>query len=492
MDFAHGAAIALFLLATFGVALVGYFNSDQPYSASEFFHSSNDKQNVVSLFVATVTVASGVGYLLAGGQINGPAMLAVPFAMLVGYRLLAYFYGQVVSPSFIEYPSFWAGAQMTISKATGKKSIVGLILTVPLAIIFVLFCAFELLVSAQIISAILFKSPSLFAQMAVASAMFLSPLAITARGGVRGVFKADALQFVGIVLFALVFGIAAILAHQPGEVLVRAPTPLELMSSPQLTVTLVLAILASVLTQFYSTVNHHTASNVAGDNRVLTKVLTRTAVMLVIFFSVMVLIGAYSGVQWTKGLPLGVDTILTRLPIGGFTSLLLGLVVVGLVCVTVTTLQSLMMGVTLQIYGGVLGLDSKATSKNVQDIWFIRKLMLGIFGSVILLSALAFYTNPSIFYTLLAIASGAEALVPLIILIGFLSRRPSGLGVLSNSALLLYPMFFVSAIVSNLILAKLNPELVPFVSLAHFCASTLYSILLARTSASPSAVHRGM
>lgn len=482
MDLAHDVAIALFLLATVGVAVVGYLNGGQPSSASEFFHSSDDKQNIVGLFVATVTVASGVGYLLAGGQINGPAMLAVPIAMLFGYRLLAHFYGHVISSSFTAHSSFWAGAQALISQLTEKNSIVGMVLTVPLAVIFVLFCAFELLVSSQIISAILVKNPSLFTQMAVAAAMFLSPLVLTAKAGVRGVFKADALQFIGIVLFAAVFGIAAMLSYQPGEMPARPPSFLQLIDSPQLTVTLMLAILASMLTQFYSTINHHTAANVSGNNEILTRILTRTAAMLVVFFSTMILIGAYSGVPWTKGLPLGVETLLARLPVGGATAILLGFVVVGLVCVTVTTLQSLMLGVTLQIYGGVLGRNSKAISHDIQEVWFVRKLMIGIFGSVVLLSALAFYANPSTFYTLLAIASGAEALVPLIVLIGFLSRGVSDLAILSNKILAIYPIFFASAIVSNLILAKLNPSLVPFVSLAHFLFSALYSGAIAQTN----------
>jgi hypothetical protein len=479
VDLPHGIALGLFAACTFGVVALGVKNAAAPESASQFFHTADSAQNTIGLFVATVTVASGVGYLLAGGQINGVAMLAVPLAMLLGFRLLADFYGRVVSKRFAAYPSFWAGAQVAISEATGRKSIVGLVLTTPLAVIFLLFCAFELLVSAQIIAAILFRSPSLSEQGMVATAMFVGPLILALRSGVRGIFKADTFQFIGVAVLALVFVVGAMSPNRLGEPLAVSPSIGEVVSTPRLGVTVVLAILASILTQFYSTINHHTAANVAGDNAAFRRVVIRAGLMMVAFFSTMVLIGVYSGIEWSKGLPPGVDALLARLPGGNVTAVVLGAVVVGLWCITVTTLQSLMLGVTLQLYSGVLGRDSKDVTSSPNEVAYIRRLLGATFALVVALSAGAFYTDPSVFYTLLAIASGAEALVPLILLIGFLSRRENAVAVLSNAALVFYPIFFASAIISNLTLAKVNPTLVPYVSLAHFSASAVYSLMLA-------------
>jgi hypothetical protein len=479
MDLAHGLALGLFAACTIGIVALGLQSGSAPRSASQYFHTANSTQNTIGLFVASVTVASGVGYLVAGGQINGLVMLAVPLAMLVGFRLLADFYGHVVPERFAAYPSFWAAAQAEISQATKRKSMVGLALTTPLAIIFLLFCAFELLVSAQIIAAILFKNPSLFEQGMVAGAMFIGPLILALRSGVGGVFKADTFQFIGVVVLALVFVVAAMSPSRTSEPLAVSPSIAEVVSNPRLAVTIMLAILASVLTQFYSTINHHTAANVAGDNAAFRRVFTRAGLMMVAFFSTMVLIGVYSGIEWSKGLPSGVDALLARLPSGNVAAIVLGAVVVGLWCVTVTTLQSLMLSVTLQLYTGVLGRDSKDATSSPREIAYIRRLLGATFVLVIALSAGAFYTEPSVFYTLLAIASGAETLVPLILLIGFLSRRDKGLAVLSNAALGVYPVLFTSAVISNLTLAKVNPTLVPYVSLAHFSVSAAYSVVLA-------------
>jgi hypothetical protein len=173
-------------------------------SRHDFFPTDNANLNTTSLFVATVTVASGVGYLLTGGQINGILMLSVPLAMLLGFRLFGYFFGAVVSPEFSLYPSFWAGAQAAITQSVGRVSHVRLVLVLPLSIIFLLFSAFELLVSAQIITALMVDAAGPWTQATVALSMFACALILSWRGGVQAIFRTDRVQFFGIVLFALV------------------------------------------------------------------------------------------------------------------------------------------------------------------------------------------------------------------------------------------------------------------------------------------------
>ena len=90
----------------------------------------------------------------------------------------------------------------------------------------------------------------------------------------------------------------------------------------------------------------------------------------------------------------------------------------------------------------------------------------------------AFFIKPNVFYTLLAIAAGAEVLVPLVILIGLLSRQPNSMRVLSNPRLWVYGVLFVVAIVLNLSLATLAPSWVPIGSLACLSLSSAYSMML--------------
>ena len=484
-DLSAGAGISLAAFLAAVVYFSGAFGSfsagsrcDRPASPAEFFHSASTSLNTISLFVASVTVASGIGYLLAGGQINGILMLLVPLATLLGYRLFAAFFSKVVSPEFARHSSFWAGSQALVSNATGKPSALRYVLVGPLVMIFLLFCAFELLVASQIIEAIMIGSGSPLFQLGIAIAMFGSTLFLSWRGGVQSVFRADRIQFGGILVFAAVFAIGGWLSAGASGTPIAVTSLWLKLEAPTL-ITILLACLGSISTQFYSTINHHVASNSASQPQELHGVMRRASWMMAGFFSLMILIGVFSGIDWAKGLPAGVKVLIEHLPMGGAVSaLVLAAVVVGLACVTMSTLDSLMVAVTMQIYDGLLGQDSRRDDANIEVMARIRRLMLLAFGGVIALSALAFFTKPSIFFTLLAIASGAESLAPLILLVGFLSRTPHRLAVLSNPNLWVYFVIFCSAVASNLALSVLKPALIPYLSLTFFAISVSYSFIL--------------
>lgn len=470
-------AAVIYFSGAFG-SFPGSSRLGRPTSPVEFFHSANTSLNTISLFVASVTVASGIGFLLAGGQINGILMLLVPVATLLGYQLFAAFFSKVVSPELARHSSFWAGSQAMVSAAIGKPSVLRHVLVGPLAMIFLLFCAFELLVASQIIEAIMIGTGSPLFQLGIAAALFGSTLLLSWRGGVQSVFRADRIQFVGILVFAAVFVVGGWLVSGTPVTATAAPSQWLKLDAPTLT-TILLACLGSISTQFYSTINHHIASNSASQPLELRSVMRRASLMMAVFFSLMILIGVFSGVDWAKGLPGGVKVLIEQLPMGGaVNALVLAAVVVGLACVTMSTLDSLMVAVTMQIFDGILGQDSRRADANIEVMARIRRLMLLAFGGVIALSALAFFTKPSIFFTLLAIASGAESLAPLILLIGFMSRTPSRLAVLTNGRLSVYFVIFCGAVASNLTLSVLKPAMVPYLSLCFFAGSVSYSFIL--------------
>ncbi len=477
VSFAAFIAATIYFSGAFGSFADGSKHG-RPDTPLEFFHSTDTSLNTINLFVATVTVSSGIGFLLAGGQINGLLMLLVPVAMLLGYQLFAAFFSKIVSPDLAQHSSFWAGSQAMVSGAIGKPSILRYVLVGPLALIFLLFCAFELLVASQIIEAIMLGTGAPLVQLGIAAAMFSSTLALSWRGGVQSVFRADRIQFVGILVFAAVFMVGGWLASSAP---VATPTtPLQWLKIDARTLTtILLACLGSVSTQFYSTINHHIASNSAAKPAVLRIVMRRASLMMAVFFSLMILIGLFSGIDWAKGLPGGVKILIEQLPLGtAVNALVLAMVVVGLACVTMSTLDSLMVAVTMQIFDGILGQNSRSDDSGTETMVRIRRLMLFAFGGVIAISALAFFTKPSIFFTLLAIASGAESLAPLILLIGFLSRTPRHLAVLSNGRLSAYLVIFFCAVASNLTLSVLMPTWVPYVSLSFLLASVSYSFIL--------------
>lgn len=454
-------------------------------SRHDFFHTDNAGLNTISLFVATVTVASGVGYLLAGGQMNGVLMFCVPVAMLLGFRLFGYFFGHVVSPDFSRFPSFWAAAQSAVTQARGGTSHVRFILVMPLVIIFLLFSAFELLVSAQIITALMINSAQVWAQVSVALGMFACALFLSWRGGVQAIFRTDRVQFFGIVLFAIVLLVTMFKLRWSSEasslpsqsVLATKSEWLKLDGAVLLTIGL--ACISSIATQFYSAINHHIASNsTQRESQGIALVMRRASWMMFAFFIAMISVGVFSGIDWTKGLPTGVSAMLNQWPAGLLREVLLAISVVGLTCITLSTLDSLMIAVTLQLHDGVFGLDSHNKENNPAALAQIRRIMLISFGGVMLLALPAFFIKPNVFYTLLAIAAGAEVLVPLVILIGMLSRRPNSMRVLSNPRLWVYGVLFVVAIVLNLSLATHAPSWVPFGSLACLSLSSAYSMML--------------
>lgn len=467
-----------FAAAVYFSGVFTFRKASGPLSAHDFFHWSNTGLNIISLFVASTTVASGIGYLLIGGQTNGLLMLLVPITTFIGYRLLVRFMVAVSASELSQYPSFWAGAQAMTEHAIGRGSILRHVLIAPLALIFVLFCAFELLVSSQIIEAIMLGRSGVGWQIAIAGAMLASTLYLTIRGGVYAVFRTDVIQFVGIMLFGLIFGTAAWLSSRTAG----QASHLLIKFDHQTLLNVFLASLGGITTQFYSSLNHYTVSN-AKDNRQLRRVLTGGALLIGAFSTLMILIGAGAVADWSQGLSTGIASLLSHVTTGTImTPVLLVIVVVGLACVTMSTLDSLMISVTMQVFDGILGGNSRDGRNDAATVHRIRRLLFWMFGVVILLCAPAFYLKPSVFFTLLAIASGAEVLVPLIVLIGLFARQPKRLSILSNKALAVYALLFVSTLTINLTASSIDPTIVPFVSLVHSSLSVVYSIILWRRS----------
>jgi hypothetical protein len=108
----------------------------------------------------------------------------------------------------------------------------------------------------------------------------------------------------------------------------------------------------------------------------------------------------------------------------------------------------------------------------------VKRLLAGLFLIAFLLTAGLYYIAPNLFFFLLAIASGATVYAPLVILMGFLARQGRRIAVLSNAALSLYFVLFVSTMSFTLWATIAQQELVPVISLVHFGASVVLSLIL--------------
>ena len=443
-----------------------------------FFHSSNAGLNLIALVCATITVGTGVAYLTTSGHVNGILMALVPVGVIGGYYLLEAFISKILPPAILRYPNFLAGTHALIEETRGSRTILAWSMIAPLVTVYVLVFGFEIFASSQVIAGVVFGDNEIVHQISVAGLLFAATLIISWRGGVEAVFRADRLQFVGIVLFIAIMAAMAMYSIQSPVKQGLKINPNWLKTDLQTLTNISLAIISSVSTQFYNLMNWFAVSNLRQDAQ-RKHVLRATSWLFSGFVLIMVAIGAFTEVNWGAGLGPAFSQLLSPLHEHAWLAgALLAIMVIGLTSTLMSTTQGLMLSLTMFVHDNLLGKDSASDRTDAVAVHRARNLMIGLFGLGFIFLALMYYGKPDLFYLLLAIASGAEVYAPLVILIGFLARRENGLTVLSNPVLTIYLVLFASAMASNLTLSATAPKFVPYVSLAHLSLSSLISLIL--------------
>lgn len=424
--------------------------------------------NVVGLVTANITAGTGFVYLLLNGAKNGLLACLLPFALLMGYRVLGRLLDNV--PDRLLKPNFLQGISNEIALVTGSKSNLPVVLIVPLLVTFLLLLGFEMFATSQLLSALMDVNATVSNQALVALTLFITTVAVVFWGG-EVTYKTDRIQAVFIV--SCVFAMGALAVFGWSQYPQQHADAFAVKMEPTVLASLVFAAVAAFNTQLYSILNWNAVANASSAKR--TWVLQTTGNWLSLFVLTVLFIGASMPRVWEGGFQAGLSGLMHGIP-SSVALVLSSILVVGTTAIVLTTTQ----GVTLAISAFITELLTTSSYASREPRLIGRLLYVGVLAAVLGILGLLFFLRPDLFFFLLAIVSGAETMVPLIVLMMVLARRRQALCVLSNRNLRFYFALFVVAIVLNLALTTHSPTFVPYASLTLVLLSCSYSMRLYR------------
>jgi hypothetical protein len=467
----------LFAVVMLGFAVVYGFKGKPSQNIEDFFHQPEQDKNIRSLVVANITVSTGIAYLLVSGQMNGLLFLLIPVALLAGYALLRIFLTKIVASGMVAGTTFFKGAHNAVARHHPQTKFAWFVV-LPILTVFFLFTAYEVFVSAQVLAGLIFPQASVFQQISIATVLYCASLGLVWARGAKGVLAADAVQFYAIALFTVALVVAGIAVTATGNVPSLPAKSASTTMTPQVWINIALAVLSAITTQFSNLLNHHTISNLSQGTQT-PSVLRKVSWWLAGFFALMILIGAMSSIDWQKGLVAGMAQAMAGLPVSdGAKNILAAILIVGLGCVVMSTLDSLMLALTMYSVDHFGNQSANNATPPTDRLNYIRNRMAIFFVLSFVITASLFFGQPNIFYLLLALASGLDVMVPLIVLIGFVSKQPAMYVVMTNRILFGYAFLFISAMLINITLSSYAPHLVPYIALAHFIASVVFSLMI--------------
>ena len=466
METLNIVAFVASLLVFAGVAIAAGRGIGSP---RDYFHNPSKTANTLSLTIANITVGSGIVYLISGAATNGPLMYAVPVTLFASYWLLAVYVDRVVPESLRESRNFLSGVSDAIETATGRRSSFGISVTCALVCVYVLFLAFEVYASAQLLSPMLFAdAPGAAAWLSIG--LFALALFYTVVAGIRGVFRTDKLQFSAVLLLLTILVFASFSGRSTSTTSPAAVTGLGALPA------IAAACLATLATQFYSVLNWGTISHLPSSQRksVLLPVGALTAALVAV---------AITAGLAVVGEPDPVGTVLARYfglvsDSGLLATSLAVVMVVGIVSIVVSTMDSLMLTITMFWYDNVIGRNSQSGEDSAAELKRLRLITVGCFAAGFLPLLYLNDSRPSLFFTLLAIAGGVIVYAPLIAVAGIIARRPAALKVFTGAALLPYHALFLAAFAASIALLRKEPALTAWVGPAAFLLSAAWSAWL--------------
>lgn len=453
----------IFFLTCIAFATTAFIVSRRATSDEVSFRTRDPGLNVVGLVTANITAGTGFVYLLLNGAKNGLLACAIPLALWLGYRVLVSLLNGI--PDHLFKPNFLGGVAHALSQQTGARSALPFVLIAPLLIVFVLVLGFEMFATSQLLGAVIFHEATVFQQIMISVVLFATTMIVVVWGG-EATFKTDRVQAIFIVLCLIVLVCLAWVAWQQDQN--QHVDAFMLKYDAPVLFTLAFASLAAFNTQIYSILNWNAVANATPDKR--NWVLLTSGKWLAVFVGLVLLIGASMPRVWSGAFQLSLATLLKTLsqPVALGASII---IIIGITSIVLTTTQ----GVTLaigaflsELRGDLNSTQSLTLSTRRIQYGAILLLVMGVLG-------LIYFQRPDLFYFLLAIVSGAEVMMPLIILLMVLAKRGRAIGVCSNKHLYGYLALFCIAIVTNIVLSMNLATLVPYVSLTLVTISVIYS-----------------
>ncbi|MGB3479834.1 MAG: hypothetical protein WBB67_11820 [bacterium] len=466
----------IFIISAVFFVILAIIASRELTSPKSFFHNADFKLNIYSLTAGNITLGTGLLYLISGGQINGLLMFLIPLATWFGYSLLASFLKHV-NITTRSGKNFLASVDKQISDETGSKSHFMIVVSIALIFIYILILAFEIYASSQFINPFLFRQPTMTSAVLLSGFIFFITIFYTLLGGIKAVFRTDKFQlaFMTIFLLALV-GIIGVWFCKSGIPVNKVNLMFKL--TPKVLFGTISASILAVTTQFYNLLNWGAASQVEVSQQEC--LFKKTGVLIAVILSVFVLIGVLNSVQPSEnalGILQGLFSQIVAQS-GFIFYVLSSILILGLVAILFSTVDSLIIYITMFSYDNLINKNSMSEDTNPKGLNLIR--LFGFFALLIcfIILSLLNYIKPEIFNTLLSIAGGVVVFAPMIAVAGYLTSRKNGLKVFSNLIVYSYLVLFILALFVSLYVLKSSPKILMIIPFISFFISAFLSVCL--------------
>lgn len=472
----HTDSYATFLGTSFFFLLLAIYSGNGINSIKDYFHRSGDFDWFLSLSAANITLGTGVVYYLSSSGRFGWLMFLSPLMVLVGYLTFAGLLKKRPrlqndsSGNFLKWIDYQAA---TITGQTVRSSRLP---TLSLVLTFLLILAFEIYASSTVFAQVLFTAPTSESIILIAFVLGSITMIYTLWGGVVGVLKTDRIQIVGaIAVIALL--VAATLDNS-----YASPTanPITLWQFPTETFwPITAAVCGALATQFYSLLNWGAVSNFP-EGHDASWTLNATGILTWILLSALVFVGLYA----SNG---DAGASFKSLVDASFLSsnrLLALLLVAGMVCIVLSTADSLVIQITMFVYDNLLDKNSMDGTHNPAGVRNLRLLAIGGFAFVLSVVIVFIQTRQDLLFLLFAVAGGVVVYAPFLFLALWLSDNARALAVLTGRVPALFFLLFVisfGAHIYALVTAPTATAIVVVVSFFISCVVALGTYYLARS-----------
>ncbi len=469
--------LLLLLLAFAGYAIKIARNLFSPYS---YFHEANRKEIVISLTAANLTLGTGLVYYVTGAHHSGIMWFIIPLMTWFGYFLLSKFL-KYINETAKGGKNLFASLSFQVEEETGKKTLFGYGVSIILIFVFTLALAFEIYASSKVISPFFFNNPKPLSEAVLSFTIFFVVVFYSLIGGLRAVIRTDRLQMAIVNVFLPILILTSLWNTSKSSSVIENIS-LSLRFDINIIVSILIASIAAIATQFYSLLNWSYISHVKVTEQAI--VLKKVGIKVGIFLSAFAILGIISptnpaGDAW-KGLMLPYMASTTGNNISSY--LICFMLIAGMVCIILTTIDSLVISITMIYYDNILGRDSTSFVENVKELKSIRILGLLAFCLCFIMLSFLNYQKPNIFYFLLYISGGVITLAPLIFTAGYLSFKKIFLKIFTPIVLVIYFSLFIFSSLVGLWALSNKQVIIPYIGLISFLVSGIYSIVIIKLS----------
>ena len=465
----------VFLGVSLFFLLIAVYTGRNIESVKDYFHRTGDIDWFLSLSAANVTLGTGVVYYLSSSGQFGWLMLLSPLMVLAGYLLFAKLLNDrhdlqtKSSGNFLKWVDEQIGKNQKISSRVSFYPTISLVLT------FLLILAYEIYASATIFSQILFDDPTNQTTIYIAALLASVTIIYALWGGVAAVLKTDRIQIIGVLAVVGLLGFAGL--FKTGSEISNINISL-IPSSSDAYWGISAAVCGAIATQFYSLLNWGAVSNFPkGHDPAWT--LRTTGILTFFMLSILVLVGLFAGANEEGA---SFRSIINE-PFLQSSSLWTFVLVAGMVCIVFSTVDSLMIQITMFTYDNLLGKNSMDATVSLANVRNLRLLAISIFvlalGSVIIFIA----TQQDLLFLLFAVAGGVIVYAPLMFIALVMSNDPSSLRALSGPVSIVFFVLFLLAFGGNIVALVIDPSATAMVvTLSFILSCVIAAVVYARAT----------